>query len=76
MRNQALGLWDVFGVLLAQARRWHTDPDMAATTPPGRTPRQATHTSVWVPPLLALLGAHRPYRRAAGYGVATLGTSG
>src|SRR5512132_140885 len=63
-------------VLLASARRWHTDLDMAVTTPPGRTSRQAKHTSARVPSLLALLGAHRPYRRAAGYGVATLGTLG
>jgi two-component system, OmpR family, sensor histidine kinase KdpD len=47
---------------------------MAVTTPPGRTSRQAKQTSVRVPSLLARLGAHRPYRRAAGYGVATLGT--
>jgi Domain of unknown function (DUF4118) len=49
---------------------------MAVTTPPGRTSRQAKHPSVGVPSLLARLGAHRPYRRAAGYGVATLGTLG
>jgi two-component system, OmpR family, sensor histidine kinase KdpD len=61
-------------VLLASARRWHTDLDMAVTTPPGRTSRQAKQTSVRVPSLLARLGAHRPYRRAAGYGAATLGT--
>jgi hypothetical protein len=74
VRNQALGLWDVFGVLLGQARRWHTDLDMAVTQPPEPTSRQARYTGVGVPSLLALLGAHRPYRRAAGYGVATVGT--
>jgi two-component system sensor histidine kinase KdpD len=63
-------------VLLASARRWHTDLDMAVTTPPGRTSRQAKQHLVGVPSLLARLGAHRPYRRAAGYGVATLGNLG
>jgi two-component system, OmpR family, sensor histidine kinase KdpD len=82
MRNRALDLWDVFGssrrhsVLLSQSRRWHTDLDMAVTTPTGRTSRQAKHTRVRVPSRLVRLGAHRPYRRAAGYGVATLGTLG
>ena len=61
-------------VLLAQARRWHTDLDMAVTTPPGRTSRQATQHLVGVPSLLVRLAAHRSYRRAAGYGVATVGT--
>jgi len=60
--------------LLPQARRWHTDLDMAVTTPTGRTSPQAQHASVRVPSLLTRLGMHRSHRRAAGYGVATLGT--
>jgi two-component system sensor histidine kinase KdpD len=47
---------------------------MAVTTPTGRTSRQAKHTRVRLPSPLVRLGAHHPYRRAAGYGVATLGT--
>jgi two-component system, OmpR family, sensor histidine kinase KdpD len=61
-------------LLLRQPRRWHTDLDMAATTPTEPTSRQATQHLVGVPSLLVRLAAHRSYRRAAGYGVATVGT--
>jgi two-component system sensor histidine kinase KdpD len=70
----------MFGIGMAplgaavQARRWHTDLDMAVTTPTGRMTRQAKHTAVRVPSLLTRLGMHRPRRRVAGYGVATAGT--